>query len=145
MGRREGTFLGSILNWKWRTQGHHRLLWNFHQELLRLRRDVPALARLDKNALEAVAFADAKVIFVRRWNESSHILAVLHFDEEPSQLELPIPAGRWQKKLDSTESRWGGGGSQASDVLVSHGEVQMTLSPWAVVLYAETMIGQTEV
>jgi maltooligosyltrehalose trehalohydrolase len=137
------TFLRSILNWKLRTEGHHRLLWNFHQELLRLRRDVPALARLDKEALEAVAFADAKVILVRRWNEASHILAVLHFDEEPSQLQLPVPAGHWRRKLDSAESRWGGGGSQASDVLVSRGGVQMPLSPWAVVLYAEMMKEET--
>jgi maltooligosyltrehalose trehalohydrolase len=132
------TFLSSILNWKLRTEGRHHLLWNFHQELLRLRRDIPALARLDKDALEALAFADRKVIVVRRWNESSHILAVLHFGKEPCQLRLPVPAGYWQKQLDSADSRWGGGGSQALDVFVSPGEVQMTLSPWAMVLYLAT-------
>jgi maltooligosyltrehalose trehalohydrolase len=141
----EGTFLRSILNWKLQTEGQHRLLRAFHQELLRLRRDVPALARLDKDALQAVAFPDAKVLFVRRWSESSHILAVLHFDETPIQLGLPVPAGRWQRKLDSAESRWGGGGSQASDVLVSRGELRMTLSPWAVVLYAQTATRQTQI
>ncbi len=135
----ERTFLRSILNWQLRAEGHHHLLANFHQELLRLRRDLPALARLDKDALEIVGFEDAKVIFVRRWSASSHILAVLHFDDEPSQLGLPIPAGCWQRKLDSADPRWGGRGSQATDVLVSRGEVQMTLSPWAVVLYAETL------
>jgi maltooligosyltrehalose trehalohydrolase len=136
------TFLHAILNWELRTSGHHRLLWNFYQELLRLRRAVPALARLDKDALEAVAFADSRVILVRRWDESSHILAVLHFHEEPRQLELPVPAGCWKRKLDSAEPRWGGGGGRASEVFVSHGEIQMTLSPWAVVLYAETLTGQ---
>jgi maltooligosyltrehalose trehalohydrolase len=107
--------------------------------LLRLRRDLPALARLDKDALEIVGFEDAIVIFVRRWSVSSHILAVLHFADQPSQLGLPIPAGCWQRKLDSTDPRWGGRGSQASDLLVSRGEVHMTLSPWAAVLYAETL------
>ena len=138
----ERTFLRSILNWQLRAEGHHHLLGNFHQELLRLRRDLPALAQLDKDALEVIEFEDAKVILVRRWNASSHILAVFHFDEEPSQLGLPIPAGCWQRKLDSADPRWGGRGSQASDVLVSRGEVQMTLSPWAVVLYAETLPGE---
>src|SRR5260370_6172687 len=103
----EEPFLRSMLNWELRTEDHHRLLWNFYQELLRLRRDLPALARLDKDASEAVALADAKVFFVRRWSVSSHILAVLYFGEEPSQLVLPIPAGCWQKKLDSAEPRWG--------------------------------------
>jgi len=70
---------------------------------------------------------------------SSHILAVLHFDDEVSQLALPVPAGSWKRKLDSAELRWGGGGSQADDMLVSSGEVQMALSPWAVVLYTGTL------
>ena len=67
---------------------------------------------------------------------------MLHFDGEPSQLNLPVPAGSWKRKVDSEESRWGGRGSQASDVLVSRGEVRMTLSPWAVVLYGETLPGE---
>jgi maltooligosyltrehalose trehalohydrolase len=89
--------------------------------------------------LEVIEFEDGKVIFVRRWNASSHILAVLHFAEEVSQIALAVPAGSWKRKLDSAELCWGGGGSQDSDVLVSSGEVQMSLSPWAVVLYAETL------
>jgi maltooligosyltrehalose trehalohydrolase len=137
----ELTFLCAILNWKLRKESHHRLLWNFYQELLRLRRDLPALARLDKDTLEVIGFEDAKVIFLRRWNASSHISAVLHFDDQPKQLALPVPTGCWERKLSSAEPQWGGGGSQAPDVLVSHGEVQMTLSPWGVALYAETLPG----
>ena len=135
----EETFLRSILNWNLQTEGHHRLLWNFYQELLRLRRDLPVLAYLDKDALQVQAFADSKAILVRRWNASSHILAVLHFEAKPSQLGLPVPAGRWKRKLDSANSRWGGGGSQTPDVFVSCGEAQISLSPWTVVLYAETL------
>ena len=135
----ERTFLRSILNWELRADGHHRLLRNFYQELLRLRRDLPALFRLDKGALEVIEFGDAKVIFLRRWNASSHILAVLHFDDQVREIALPVPAGSWKRKLDSAEPRWGGGASQNADVLISSGEVQMSLSPWAVVVYAETL------
>jgi maltooligosyltrehalose trehalohydrolase len=122
-----------------RTEGHHRLLWNFYQELLRLRRDLPVLACLDKDALEVLAFVDLKTILVRRWNASSHILAVLHFEDKPSELGLPVPAGCWKRKLDSADSQWGGGGSQSSDAFVSCGKVQISLSPWTVVLYAEAL------
>jgi maltooligosyltrehalose trehalohydrolase len=135
----ERTFLHSILNWELRAEGHHRLLRNFYQELLRLRRDLPALFRLDKDALEVMEFEDAQVIFLRRWNASSHILAVFHFDREVSQIALPVPAGTWKRQLDSAEAGWGGGGSQAADVLLSSGEVQMPLSPWAALVYAETL------
>jgi len=138
----ERTFLRSILNWELRAEGHHRLLRNFYQELLRLRRGLPALFRLDKDALEVIEFEDTKVIFLRRWNASSHIAAVLHFADEVREIALPVPAGSWKRKLDSADPRWGGRGSQASDVLVSRGEAQMSLSPWAVVLYAETLSGE---
>ena len=135
----EGAFLRSRLNWELPAKGHHRLLRNFYQELLRLRRDLPALFRLDKDTLQVIEFEDAKVIFLRRWNASSHILAVLHFNDEVSQIALPVPAGSWKRKLDSAELCWGGGGSQAADVLVSSGDVRVFLSPWAAVLYAETL------
>ena len=135
----ERTFLCSILSWELRAEGHHRLLRNFYQELLRLRRDLPSLSLLDKDALEVIEFENARVLFVRRWNASSHTFAVLHFADEPCQLEFPIPTGCWKRKLDSAEPRWGGGGSQDADVLVSSGEVQISLSPWAVVLYAEKL------
>lgn len=137
----EGTFLRSIPNWDLRAEGHHRQLWNFYQELLRLRRDLPALAQLDKNTLDAVAFVDSNTILLRRWSGLSHILALFHFDPKPTQLALQFPVGRWQKQLDSAEPRWSGGGSQACDVLASHGEAKVALSPWAVVLYAETLSG----
>lgn len=137
----EGTFLRSIPNWDLRAEGHHRQLWNFYQELLRLRRDLPALAQLDKNTLDAVAFVDSNTILLRRWSGLSHILALFHFDPKPTQLALQFPVGRWQKQLDSAEPRWSGGGSQACDVLASHGEAKVALSPWGVVLYAETLSG----
>jgi 1,4-alpha-glucan branching enzyme len=44
--------------------------------------------------------------------DSSHILAVLHFDDEVSQIALPFPARSWNRKLDSAEVVWGGRGSQ---------------------------------
>jgi maltooligosyltrehalose trehalohydrolase len=141
----EGTFLRSMLHWELRAEGHHRLLRNFYQELLRLRRDLPALCRLDKDALEVIEFEDAKVIFLRRWTASSHILAVLHFADEVRQIALPVPAGSWKRKLDSAEVGWGGRGLQGADVLVSSGELQMSLSPWAVVVYGEMLSDEEQV
>ncbi len=135
----EQAFLRSQLNWRLRTEGHHHQLWNFYRELLRLRRDTPALARLDKKTLNVLVFADSKTIVVRRWNASSHVLAALHFGDKPNQLTLPVPAGCWKRKLDSADSRWGGGGSKTCKLFVSDGDVQMSLNPWTVVLYAKTL------
>ena len=48
----ESTFRESKLNWELQKEERHRVLWDFYRELLRLRRELPALAQLDKEALE---------------------------------------------------------------------------------------------
>jgi maltooligosyltrehalose trehalohydrolase len=134
----EDTFLSSKLNWELQTEGRHRILWFFYQELLRLRRDVPALARLDKNTLEISCFRDEKILLIKRWDGPSSAIAAFHFSEEPSKLTLPIPTGPWQKQLDSADERWAGKGSQAPGNLESTGEIQLTFGPWNFLLFEQT-------
>jgi maltooligosyltrehalose trehalohydrolase len=134
----EDSFLCSKLNWELQTDGRHRILWLFYQELLRLRRDVPALARLDKNTLEISSFRDKKTLLLRRWDGSSSAIAAFHFSEESRKLTLPIPPGPWQKQLNSAEERWAGKGSQAPANLESTGEIQLTFGPWNFLLLEQS-------
>jgi maltooligosyltrehalose trehalohydrolase len=133
----EATFLRCKLNWDLQTEGQHRILWHFYQTLLRLRRDVPPLAHLDKDALEVSSFADQKVLLVKRWNDSSQVLLVYSFDQTTNDFKLPIPAGNWQTVLDSDEERWGGKGSKRAAVFQSRGEVQLCLRPSTFVVLAQ--------
>jgi maltooligosyltrehalose trehalohydrolase len=134
----EATFLACKLNWDLQSAGHHRVLWHFYQELLRLRREVPSLARLDQDALEVASFPDQKVLLVKRWDASGQVLLACHFDRIPTELALPIPPGAWHRTLDSEEERWGGKGDPGPEVLESHGELQLRLGPWAFVVLART-------
>ena len=127
----EATFLRCKLNWNLYTEGQHRVLWNFYQELLRLRRDVPPLANLDKDATEVTPFTDQKVLLVRRWDASGQVLIVHSFDRIRASVNLPVPAGKWQTVLDSNEERWQGDGGATTDKPQSHGEIQLRLTPWA--------------
>jgi maltooligosyltrehalose trehalohydrolase len=126
----DATFLGCKLNWNLHAEGQHRILWNFYRELLRLRRDVPALANLDKEAMEVTSLADQSVLLVRRWGAGPQIVIVHHFGQAPRSVNVPIPEGSWRPVLDSSEERWGGRGGGAA-VIESHGEVPLALSPWA--------------
>src|SRR5438445_1123165 len=141
----EATFLGCKLNWDLQSGGNHRVLWHFYQELLRLRREVSPLATLDKDALEVTPFTRHKALLVRRWDSSSQILFVCHFDRGPAELRLPIPPGRWQRALDSEDERWGGRGSQAHEVVESQGELQLCLGQWAFLVLAQAEIDKTAV
>jgi maltooligosyltrehalose trehalohydrolase len=135
----EATFLASKLNWDLHTAGHHRILWHFYQELLRIRRRLPPLAELDKNAIEVTSFTGEKVLLVRRWKASSQVLIVCHFGQAPTELLLPVPPGRWHRTLDSAQVRWGDKGCNTPAVIESPGEVQLTLSPWAFLVFAKSV------
>jgi maltooligosyltrehalose trehalohydrolase len=134
----EQTFLRSKLNWNLRLEGKHRQLQEFYKELLRLRTSVPALAQLDKKNQEVIPFPNQKVLFVRRWNGSTQVIAAFHFGDGPLDAAIPIPAGEWAKTLDSSDKQWGADGGHLPDSLKSTGEVKLSLGPWAFAVFSQT-------
>jgi maltooligosyltrehalose trehalohydrolase len=134
----ESTFRHCLLNWDSRTSGSHRVLWHFYRELLRLRRDVPALALLDKKSLDVASFADDKVLFIKRDHVRGPALIIGHFDQTPKKISLPVPPGRWQRVLDSAEEQLCDEGNQPSADLESRGELRFFLSPWRFIVLVQT-------
>jgi maltooligosyltrehalose trehalohydrolase len=133
----EETFARSKLNWDMRNEGRHRVLCDFYRELLRLRRELPALTRLDKTSTEVVAYPTDNALFVRRWDGGSEIFAVFNFSTRAVQLSVPVPPGHWRKQLDSAESQWQGKGSQVPENLDSRGDARLLMEGSAFCLFAE--------
>jgi maltooligosyltrehalose trehalohydrolase len=130
------TFLRSKLNHDLGREGH-RILFEFYKELFRLRKELPALARLSKEDLEAVAYETEKALFVRRWAAASEVFIVFNFGDEAASVTLPVPAGFWWIRLDSRDRRWLGDGSVAPILLRSEGQVMLALSPNAFALFVK--------
>jgi maltooligosyltrehalose trehalohydrolase len=133
----ESTFLGSKLNWDLQNEGEHRNLWDFYRELLRFRRELPALARLNKEALEVTSFTAQKVMLVRRWDAANEALIAFHFDRATTELTLPVPSGRWRKILDSTETASALNGRQAPEIFESCGQMKLSLPAWSFVVFVQ--------
>jgi maltooligosyltrehalose trehalohydrolase len=132
----EATFLCSRIHWELRLEGRHRVLRDFYAELLRLRRDIPALARLERRALEATDLAGGKALLLRRGNKESEVFALFHFGAVPESLVVPAPPGKWQKLLDSAETRWQGDGSDLPAVVDIAGEIVLRLNARAFALFS---------
>jgi maltooligosyltrehalose trehalohydrolase len=130
----ETTFLRTKLNHGLVNEGQHHVLLEFYKKLIRLRREVPALSCLSKDTQEVRGFEKSRVLFVRRWNEGSESITVCNFREVCSSVTLPIPLGRWQKRLDSAESRWLGKGSHIPEKLNSDGDFDLDLTAKSFVL-----------
>jgi len=133
----EGTFLRSRLNQDLRQKGNHRALREFYRELLRVRKDLLALASLSKEEMEVFGFEEERVLFVRRWSGDSEVFAVFNFGDAEATVVVSVPEGGWRKLLDSADERWQGKGSPLPPVLRSEGEAALRLSPKALALFVK--------
>lgn len=133
----ETTFLAAKINHKLREEGQHQTLLGLYKELIRLRKETPALACLSKDRMEVLGCEKERIIFIRRWDENNKAIVVFNFSHRQTSVVLPFPSGLWHRRLDSAEERWQGKGSIAPEQLSSKGEATVTLSPWAFVLFSE--------
>jgi maltooligosyltrehalose trehalohydrolase len=133
----EATFNRAKLNHDLRRQGQHRVLLEFYKELVRLRKEVPALSRMSKDTQEVLGYEKEKTLLIRRWSADNEVFMVCNFSEARESLALPVPAGHWDKRLDSAEKRWEGPGSSVLAQLDSQGEVTVSVSPKTFVLFSE--------
>jgi maltooligosyltrehalose trehalohydrolase len=132
----EATFLSARLDRSLRGEGWHGTLLEFYKELIRLRRETPALARLSKSTMEVRGLEDG-LLLVRRWSEGSQAVLLFNLSREPGPVAVPMPPGRWHKRLDSAEERWRGGGNTIPEQLSIKTEANLTLNPWSLVLFSK--------
>ena len=130
----EATFLASKLDWGLRSQGRHAVLLRFYKHLIALRRSLPALGRLDRDALEACGDEERKLAVLRRRHGDSEVVCLLHFGGEDVPHDLDLPPGAWRKIVDSSEEEWLGPGSRLPERLEG-GRASVTLRPQSVAAY----------
>ncbi len=122
----ESTFLSGKLNFNLMKEGHHRILHDFYRELLRLRREEPALARPSKQDIEVRGDERTKTLTVRRRHGRDDIVVLFNINSEAAALPL-VPEGRWKVLLDSAAERWGGTSSGVGPELHSGSELGLAL------------------
>ena len=132
----EETFKQSQLNWDKRKTGEHEKLWLFHQKLLQMRKNVPALRNLDRNQLEATVLEPEQVLCIKRHHQDSQIVCWLNFGSEAVKITDDNKSGTWKKILDSSEETWGGTGSQMPEKLDGSSSSELMINPYSVVVYS---------
>ena len=135
----ERTFQDSKLQWNLRKTDQHAQLRAFYRELLRLRRELPALARLDNASLAATVIAPT-VLELRRWCDQSRIVIWMNFAADPLTVTIEPGAGSWHKVLDANEATWGGDDSSLPQQFVDGTARTLNLAPYAVVVYAADVL-----
>jgi maltooligosyltrehalose trehalohydrolase len=131
----EETFIQCRAKRKLAGERHHRVLFNFYRELIRLRQSVPAIRHADKRTLRVQTFEREKMLAVEYAYEQDLALLLCSFSVEPGHARCELEPGSWQKILDSSASLWSGPGPSTPDQLVSTGGVDLSLKPASLVLY----------
>ncbi len=124
----EATFRRCKLDHSLKRTQPHQTVREFYQELIKLRKTLPALAQLSKEQMEVRSFGKERILQIRRWSEGDEVLVVANFGDESRTVSLAAPAGRWAKRLDSADRRWMGPSSLSSS-FNSTGEVGLSLCP----------------
>ncbi len=130
----EETFRRARIDPELRAVPPHSALHAFHAELLRLRREEPALRGGEAEEREATAWEAERVLLVLRRIEGDTAALVLALGPDPVALELPLPPGRWHVRLDSARARWSGPGPAMPAEVASDGRVEVRLPGYTALL-----------
>lgn len=102
------TFTASRLHRELAYEGRHRLLWQYYQKLLRLRREHPAIRQSDRRQSEVTVVESEKLLVARRRDDNQEICVCMNFGERPVMTGDHVPLGFWRLLVDSSDTRWGG-------------------------------------
>jgi maltooligosyltrehalose trehalohydrolase len=130
----EATRQSATLDHSLRHRGNHRILYEWHKELIKLRSEIRAFAGVSKDRMEVVCLERESTLVVRRWGREEQVAAIFHFGDTAVSVDVPLPSGRWLKRLASGEARWNGPGRDLPTVLHSDGNVAVTLTKHAILI-----------
>ena len=95
---------------------------------MRLRKALAPLARLSKAHCEISAYDKQRVMLMRRWNGDQTSLILYNFSDAEISFAPAIPAGHWQKILDSAAAQWDGPGARLPETLQGAEEISLSMS-----------------
>ena len=127
----ESTFHSARLQRHLRGEQPHRGLLALHRELLRLRREHPALESLVADDVDTFRDDEHRLLMVSRRNGDLRAVLLFHFGADPCPVTAPLAKGRWRRVLDTGEERWGGRGASVPEIVEANGAATLRLGPWA--------------
>jgi maltooligosyltrehalose trehalohydrolase len=126
----ENTFLQSKLQWELKEQGHHRIMLDYYKQLIRMRKEEPALRSVDRKKLKVHHDEMNKVLVLQRGEGKDSLTCFLNFSKNTRG--AGVPEGSWTKILDSAAHEWKGPASSAEHL---RGGTRIILHPESVVTY----------
>ncbi|MEZ4599236.1 MAG: malto-oligosyltrehalose trehalohydrolase [Syntrophotaleaceae bacterium] len=101
-------FARSRLDWSLRQGGRHRIMVDFYQRLLTLRRQIPSLAAVDRKGFQVRVDENQGYVSIRREKGESRIFCLMNFSDRSVTVDFPdgdLP-DKWNRVLNSAAEEW---------------------------------------
>ena len=133
----EETFRRSKIEWTDRDKGEHRLVLQWHQRLLSMRRTMAPLKNFDKSSVEVSVVGSGALALFRKAENDEGLFCLFNFSEEDISYTVPEGQSTASKLLDSKaeEWRWTEKDARTYPETIKAG-ANLTLLPLSVVVYA---------
>jgi maltooligosyltrehalose trehalohydrolase len=113
----EATFQSSKVHTLGALDSKQLKLRDFYHEALNLRRRIPALRELDKDAIQTMSSEDPQLLVVKRGSGGHEVYLLFNFNEQPIPFPVLPLSSRWKCLLDSAAVQWGGPGSSLPPIV----------------------------
>jgi maltooligosyltrehalose trehalohydrolase len=114
----------------------HAGMRELYRELLRLRRDEPALANAERDALDVATHEVAKTLVLARSSDEDRAVVIFNLAEGDGEVRVRGASETLGRVLDSSEERFGGPGALSPAELEAERTIEVKLRPRSFALYA---------
>jgi maltooligosyltrehalose trehalohydrolase len=129
------TFNSARLDRRRAEEAPGRALRLFYRELLRIRRQTPALAEPRREGTRVSLDEEHSLLTLARSCGDSRAVVLFHFGAGDAPAHCDLDPGRWIRAFDSGDRLWAGPGCRAPRLLAAGApDVAISLGPWNFVL-----------
>lgn len=131
----EDTFIQCKLRWENQHEGEHKIILNWHKELISLRKILSPLKDFQKRNVRAEVITEKAFALLRRAaNKDSSVICLFNFSEEKIQY---IHEGKIGNRiLDSKDKKWLHHNKPEAITSIKHNSQTIELMPLSVVVYS---------
>lgn len=103
----EKTFLDSVIHWEKRNEGKHKIMLQWHRELIGMKQTLAVLKNFQKKDISVKQLGEEGLILLRQTEEEEErLLAFFNFSEKELECTIPAWIKNGKKVLDSKERKW---------------------------------------
>jgi maltooligosyltrehalose trehalohydrolase len=123
----ESTFEHSRLNHHLKSTDPHQAMYAWYRELLRVRRETPALRTLDLARQNVIGFPGTFVLALLREHDAGPALVLMNLSATATDVSLELTEMNWTPILNSQDERWDGSGEDAPEITITSGVASLTV------------------